>query len=249
MKSKKKNYYNKSGGYQKQDKKINPILVKKYIKYIDWILLVYFYEEAKMQEMIEIKTYTKKQVIDFCEEKREEEKNNLDLLEKQKVQEDDVIKIEKIIKATYPYELSTKIPTKSSVTKIKQQNEEKLEVNFGIPKFMEKEETTKLTGAQKGTLLHLCMQKLDIHKDYDLSKVKELIKTLQTKEIITKLEAENINVLAILKFTTTRHLARYETGKIDRKRKAILYFGTRKTSLPRGGRRRYFSTGNYRLVL
>ncbi len=205
MKNKKKNYCNKSGIYEKQDKKINPILVKKYIKYIDWILLVYFYEEANMQEITELKSYTKGEILEFCAQKQDnEEKNNLNILEEQEVKQEEIIKIENMVKASYPYELATKIPTKSSVTKIKQQNEERLEVSFGIPKFMGKDENTKLTGAQKGTLLHLCMQKLDVNEEYDLDKIKQLVNNLQEKEIITKIEAENINLKSILTFTTSK---------------------------------------------
>lgn len=205
MKNKKKNCYNKSGRYEKQDKKINPILVKKYIKYIDWILLVYFYEEANMQEIAELKTYTKSEILEFCAQKQDnEEKNNLNILEEQEVKQEEITKIENMVKASYPHELATKIPTKSSVTKIKQQNEERLEFSFGIPKFMGKDENTKLTGAQKGTLLHLCMQKLDINEEYDLDKIKQLVNNLQEKEIITKIEAENINLKSILTFTTSK---------------------------------------------
>ena len=65
-------------------------------------------------------------------------------------------------------------------------------------------EDTKLTGAQKGTLLHLCMQKLEEKKEYDVKAIEELIKELQKKEIITKKEAENINAKVILKFTESR---------------------------------------------
>lgn len=176
--------------------------------------------------MAELNVYTKNDVLDFCQKKQEEQENNLDLLEKQKVAKEEIEEIEKIVNKKYPYELSTKITTKSSVTKIKKQTEEKLEVNFGTPKFMMQEENTKLTATQKGTLLHLCMQKLDLNQEYDLEKIKELIKTLQEKEMITKVEAQNINPVAVLKFTTTRHLARYETSKSGRKRKAILYYGT-----------------------
>ena len=33
--------------YKKDKNKINPILVKQYKKYLDWILLVYLYEKDK----------------------------------------------------------------------------------------------------------------------------------------------------------------------------------------------------------
>lgn len=67
-----------------------------------------------------------------------------------------------------------------------------------------KEDDAKLTGAQKGTLLHLCMQKLDEKKEYDFKVIEELIEHLVEKEIITEKEAENINRKAILQFTKSR---------------------------------------------
>lgn len=190
--------------YQKQGQKINPILVKKYIKYLDWILLVYFYEPEQMETMAELNTYTKKDVLDFCEKREEEDINLLEILEEHKIDEEEISKIESELKHTYAYEQSTKIPTKSSVTKIKQGEEENIEINFPTPKFTKQEEELKLTGAQKGTLLHLCMQKLEEKKEYTLEKVKEMITNLVEKEIITPKEAENINPMAVLKFTQSK---------------------------------------------
>lgn len=190
--------------YQKQKGKINPILVKKYVKYLDWILLVYFYEQATMETMAELKTYTKKEVLNFCEKIELEDNHILEKIEEQEVEEAEIKKIEERLKEKYPYELSTKIPTKSSVTRIKQKEQEKVEINFPTPKFTKKEESVKLTGAQKGTLLHLCMQKLDEKQDYNLEKVKQLINDLVKREMITEKEAENINPTAVLKFTQSK---------------------------------------------
>ncbi len=47
----------------------------------------------------------------------------------------------------------------------------------------------------------MCMQKLDESKDYDLEEIEQLLQNLVAKEIITKIEADNINTKAILKFT------------------------------------------------
>ncbi len=190
--------------YKKQQQKINPILIKKYIKYIDWILLVYFYEN-NLEEITKLKVYTKKQVLDLCQKIEKEDINIVEIVEKQKIEETQIENIEKLLNKTYPYETSTKIPTKTSVTKIKQQNhQEKIEIHFSSPKFAKKEEDMQLTGAEKGTLLHLCMQKLDEKKEYDLEKVKELIYDLEKREIITKKEANNINPMTILKFTQSK---------------------------------------------
>ena len=135
--------------YEKQDKKINPILVKKYIKYIDWILLVYFYEPTKMEEIAELKKYNKKEVLDFCEKTEIEEINIIEDLKKQEVKKEKIEEIEAILQTTYPHELATKIPTKSSVTKLKQESNETIEVNFGVPKFMRKRRRSKINRSAK----------------------------------------------------------------------------------------------------
>ena len=72
------------------------------------------------------------------------------------------------------------------------------------PEFLRNEEQENLTGAQKGTLIHLCMQKLDQKQEYNLPKVKELIEVLNQKQIITNKEKENINPYKILEFTKSK---------------------------------------------
>lgn len=190
--------------YQKQNQKINPILVKKYIKYMDWILLVYFYEPSQVEKMAELKTYTKKEVLDFCEKREEEKINLLEMMEEHEIDEEEIAKIARVLNDTYAYEQSTKIPTKSSVTQLKQKEEETIEVSFPAPKFTKQEEEIQLTAAQKGMLLHLCMQKLDEKIEYNLEKVKELIHDMVDKEMITSKEADQINANAVVKFTQSK---------------------------------------------
>lgn len=185
--------------YEKEDGKINPILIKKYIKFIDWILLVYCYEKSEIEKFTNLNIYNKKQILNFSKKIEKEENNIKEILEDKKVDEKKLKEIDEILNKKYTYELSTKIPTKTSVTKLKQK-EEKLTIDFETPKFIKSDEETKLTGSQKGTLLHLCIQKLDISKQYDLNEIKKLIKDLTNKEIITELEAKNINCNAILNF-------------------------------------------------
>lgn len=45
------------------------------------------------------------------------------------------------------------------------------------------------------------MQRLNEQIEYDLGKIKELISDLVTREIITEIEAQNINPYKILEFT------------------------------------------------
>lgn len=128
----------------------------------------------------------------------------MEIVEKQKKDETQIKKIASVLEEVYPYEASTKIPTKTSVTRIKQGKQEQIEIHFQTPKFVQKEEDIPLTGAQKGTLIHLCMQKLEEKQEYDLPKIRELISDLEKREIITKKEAQNINPMLVLKFTQSK---------------------------------------------
>ena len=82
-----------------------------------------------------------------------------------------------------------------------EENKSEETITFNKPKFLRKDKEEKLTGAQKGTLVHLCMQRLDENVEYDLKKVKILIEDLVKREIITDVEAQNVNPYKILEFT------------------------------------------------
>lgn len=218
--------------YSKEHNKINPILVKKYKRYLDWIILVYKYEESKMKDLAELNIYNKKELLNTFKDSDKEEIDIVELLEKEEVEQNKIDKLEEILKFSYPNEISTTIPTKTSVTKIKQLDmqqsleqslddllvDENIELeenskdsknnnvysqegNSPKPQFLKNEENNKLTSAQKGTLVHLCLQKLDERKDYTIELVKELINELLSKQIITPKEAEAISPYKILAFT------------------------------------------------
>ncbi len=187
--------------YPMKGKKVNPILVKKFKTYLDWILLCIKYGA----EALDLKVLTKGEV--------------LSKVDTEEVKESKVPQIKnEIPKLKYKYELATKIPTKTSVSKIKQ-GEESFDVEFKEPKFMRQNEEEKITGAKKGTLVHLCLQKLNEKQEYDLDKVKELIKSLESKNLITAKEAEAINPNLILNFTKSKIWTELKTAKVVEKEK------------------------------
>lgn len=186
--------------YSKVSNKINPILVKKYKKYLDWIILVYLYEKNKITDIVDLNIYNKNEIVKSLDNNDESNFNVKNELDKYETDKNILEKLERDLNFKYKYELATQIPTKTSVTKIKQK-EEKINVNFQIPKFMKQEEENLITSAQKGTLIHLCMQKLNPKEEYDRTKIQELIDKLVLKEIITPKEAESININYILQFT------------------------------------------------
>ena len=60
------------------------------------------------------------------------------------------------------------------------------------PKFLE--QVQALNSAQVGTLMHLCIQKLDEKKEYTLEDIKEFIQDLKQRNIISELEAKSVNI-------------------------------------------------------
>lgn len=225
--------------YIKKDGKINTILIKKYKKYLDWILLVYEYEKEKNKNCMLLNLYKKKDILNRCKKIQKEKVNVIEELNKKEITKEEFKTLEKILNYTYPNKLATTIPTKTSVTKLKQVEQEKLDIGieeligkqrnledkiedvieFPKPQFLKLEEKNKLTGAQKGTLIHLCMQNLDEKVDYNLIKVKELINSLVEKQIITKIEADNINPFKILEFTKSEIWKELKTAKLIEREK------------------------------
>ncbi len=204
--------------YQKEEGKINPILLKKYKKYIDWILLVYMYLEDNSKEFMKLNVIKKQDLLKDL--KKDEEREKIDiftLLEENSkyIKEEEIIKLKNELEFEYKYKELKNIPTKESVTNIvhknkevtyenNEENEEEKEIEFIKPKFLNNTEEEIITPAKKGTLIHLCMKNLQFGKDYNIEDVKDLIDDLEEKQLITKKEKEAINPWIILKFTESK---------------------------------------------
>ena len=208
---------------------------------------------------IEYNVLEKEEIIKKCKRIEQEEIDVVKMLEEHKKDKEEIKKIEEILNFEYKHKLATTIPTMSSVTQIKQMQDnikgskvrkedkeeavqkpeksnllkkskevkehkekatEKLDkskllkedkeakerkeermTTFDKPKFLKEDKEDKLTNAEKGTLVHLCMQHLNEKVEYNLEKIKELVEELERKEIITLKEKENINLYKILEFT------------------------------------------------
>ena len=66
------------------------------------------------------------------------------------------------------------------------------------------QEDKKISNAEKGTLVHLCIQRLDERKDYELKDIQNMILNLVEKEIITQNEADAIDVNLIYQYTKSQ---------------------------------------------
>lgn len=175
--------------YEQKDNKINSILLKKYQRYIDWILLVNLYEKSKMNELVDINILNKSEILKDLKERDYSIQPKEDYIVKELDKEN----------WTYKFKQATLTPTKTSVTKLKQNNIIET-INLAKPEFL-KQENTILTSAQKGTIMHLCLEKLNIKEDYDFNKIKQMITNLQEKQLINENEAKSININKILNFT------------------------------------------------
>ncbi len=186
------------------DNKINPYLLQKYKTYLDWLELIYLKEGvANTKNLFTVninkreKTSVKieNEVEDISEKIIEESNKNNDEQEKEKIKE--------ILNWQYKHQSIEGIPTKTSVSKLKEEREQEIQITQE-PKFINEEVKTKLTGAQKGTLIHLCLQKMRETEEYNLEKITELIEGLKDKEIITEIEAQNIDKEKLLEYTNSQ---------------------------------------------
>lgn len=214
----KENMENMLSIYKKQEGKINPILVKKYKTYLDWILMVYYSDFEKMKNLADVNVFAKD---DLIKDLKPEEKQEIDLLKMleencKDITDDEIKKVEEELSFEYEYKADTLIPSKTSITAIAHKNMEEIrygdinesqeidyeeESTFPIPKFLNNEEEEKVTASKRGTIMHLCMKNLKFSKEYEIQDIKNLVEELKDKEIITEKEADSVNINQILKFT------------------------------------------------
>jgi ATP-dependent nuclease subunit A len=217
--------------YESDNIKLDAKLMKKANSYLDWIMHVYLFnqgrtitlkgEQYKLSDIITLNVSNKKDLLKALA--KEEVVEQIDLKEKieqilkNKSEEENKKSeqaLKKLLEWKYDYIVDTTLPTKSSVTKIKQEKIKLEEMLKGIeseeveykksytPKFMQ--EDKKISSAEKGTLVHLCIQRLDERKDYELKDIQNMILNLVEKEIITQNEADAIDVNLIYQYTKSQ---------------------------------------------
>ena len=217
--------------YESENIKLDALLMKIANSYLDWIMYVYLFnqgrtitlkgEQYKLSDIITLNVSNKKDLLKTLA--KEEVVEQIDLKEKigqiLKNKSDEENKksdqaLKELLEWKYDYIVDTTLPTKSSVTKIKQEKIKLEEMLKGIeseeveykksytPKFMQ--EDKKISNAEKGTLVHLCIQRLDERKDYELKDIQNMILNLVEKEIITKNEADAIDVNLIYQYTKSQ---------------------------------------------
>lgn len=236
--------------------KIDHRLMKKCNSYLDWLEYVYLFHQRKtislkgrqleLSDIITLNTFAKQDLIkelQVTEEKEETEIAKLIQEEVEKQKDTDFSELKQSLEWKYAYEVDTKLPTKTSVTKLKQEqanqlpslnshknweedgsstkgeaeNLEKMQTSNQLKyiqvKALGSEEATKLTPAQKGTLVHLCIQKLDETKEYELQDIQNFIQELVQKEIITEMEVNAIDVNLVYSYTKSELFQKLKKAK------------------------------------
>ncbi len=192
--------------YKENTNKINKSLVQKYISYLDWLELVSLKRKKDLEEILDTKVYSKKEVLKSTSSKEEKRVQSIEE-ELADINEEELNTVKEKLEWKYPYNNLNNILTKSSVTKIKSMKldlEEEYEAKYNTPEFLQEEKESKLSSAEKGTLMHLILQKLDVNVNYDKDKVQALIQGLEEKGRINGVQAKAVDIDKILKFTESR---------------------------------------------
>ena len=151
--------------YDKLSKSITPYRLRKATSFIDWIGLAVFEKNKNWQ----VNMWKYDDVMKIENDTNEHYSILLENIEKNFVKNENYQYIEEILNWKYPYEYSTVLPTKISISEIKRlQNQIDAENNF----VKEKELIEKPTfmnekiedGATYGTTMHTLVQKLDFNR-------------------------------------------------------------------------------------
>lgn len=213
-----------------QNRKIDYNIIQKYTSYLDWLELIYIYnkDDEENNKKINLIVHQKNELLkeikqnETTEEVFEFEK----FVDKDKQKSKKTIdEIKEILNWKYKYINSVNMPTKTSVSKIKEKLSKDIEnkINYEkeenksntklqtVPEFMKKNQT--ITPAQKGTLMHLCLQNLDEKKEYSIESIKDFIQNLKLKGKITEEEMQAIDVNKLFEYTKSNIYKELKTAK------------------------------------
>ncbi|MCM0740975.1 helicase-exonuclease AddAB subunit AddA [Clostridioides difficile] len=172
----------------------------------------------------------------LLEKKSDEEKESIEeILEKIDVDSPDsdyYSEIEEKLNYIYPYEFSTRKPATISVTEIKkiQNNYEEELINtifeqkviLKKPLFIQnEEEREKISGTERGTIVHLVMEVLDLKNVNSVNDIKSQIRGFVSKGIITEKQASIVNPYKIYKFFASNIGKRMLNAEIINREKSI----------------------------
>lgn len=178
---------------------VNEGLLKQYISYLDWIELVHTARKKEIEDLLDITIYSKNKILKENIAETEEKTRDIKELEGRA----DNKEIEKLLSWEYGFKDATKIPSKTTVTQIKKEKTKtvvetsNLSYKEEIPLPLFLKETDEITGAEKGSAMHIVLQKIDFKKEYSKQDIEELLERLVFEKTLTKKQAESVSVLKI----------------------------------------------------
>lgn len=160
------------------------VLAKKH--YIDWIIPA----SIKNAERWVYKP------ISYADAVKEEYEEEFQIEKKEKVGR----ALSPFMNYQYPYKDSSDIPSKVSVSEIKQKRGESSAATYMIPEPEFLRADTKVKGAARGTVIHYVMQNIPFAETMDDTYVREFIGKLETEGRLLSTEVAAIDVKAITAF-------------------------------------------------
>ena len=131
--------------YSNESENINSSLIAKGKSYLDWIEYVYLKNKENTEEYITLNVIKKESILEKDKEAEKVEDKNEKIQDKlSKIKSTkEIDEIKKIIEWKYENYLATTIPSKASVTKLKElENEEQLKVLFTTEEQSESKKNT-----------------------------------------------------------------------------------------------------------
>ena len=129
------------------------------------------------------------------------EEKNLEEDGETKLKENEEVKLEELKNNQFG-EINKSIKKlKIEETKLFEDLENNVSITLDKPKFLK---DNKITKAQIGTLIHMCIQKLDENKCYTIRDIQNFVNELVVKEIITEKESNNIDINLLYKYTKSK---------------------------------------------
>ncbi len=188
--------------------RIDSKLVKKYKRYLDWIELVYLQNKEACTDKMEVYTYSKKEVLHMVKQTEEEieEQALVETFLQEADSKQDTKAVEewtRMLSWQYPRQALCDAPTKTSVTQLKearqhQDTQEELMPEI-VPQFLKPELT--ISKARRGTIMHLCLQKLEEQYNYTKEELQTFVRDLQNKGILLEKEADTVSIDTLYAYT------------------------------------------------
>ena len=197
------------------------------MSYLEWILYVYLYNKNRTEKIATVNIISQDEIKNIIKEETEEIQN-IDIEETigikgYKVQKQLGEKVKNMLEYQYKYILETQLPTKMSVTEIKQKKQmekmEEIETELPIPQFLKEDINEKITPSERGTIMHLCLQKLDLKRKYDIQEIISFLNELEQKNIITEKEKESIKIEDLYNYTQSEIWKELKEAKIIEREK------------------------------